>query len=155
MRQHHHHQADKARFHHLGIIIEYRQQLPAQAQNQRDGRRQHNRALRQAKEKRFAAAARIARAKILPNKGGAGLAEGIQNVIGDNFYIKRRAGRRHNHRAQAVDGGLNDDIGNGEHRALQSGGQADAQNAPQTLPVDTQLFRLQMNFLRAFSQLAV
>lgn len=51
-------------------------------------------------------------------------------------------------------GGLDDDVGNGEHRALQSGGQADAQDHPQTAAVHAQPARLKADVLAGAQQAA-
>ena len=73
---------------------------------------------------------------ILTHKGGAGLAEGVHDIIGDDLNVQCSAGGGHDDGAQAVDGGLDDDVGDGKDGALDTGRQADANDLPEAAPVD-------------------
>lgn len=147
--QHDHHQADVPDFHDLRVAVEDRQQRLSEQQNDCDRDCKRNAALQQAQPQRPPAALQFVRAVVLADKGGAGLREGVEYVVGDNLDIERRAGRRHHDRPETVDCGLDYDVGDGEYGALQSGGQPDFQDAPQDARVDPQQLRLQTDGLGA------
>ena len=155
MCRHDHHQPDIAVGHNGGVIVENGHEIFAEAQDQRNGRAQHHRALDQAQRERLFAAAQLARAKVLSHKRRARLREGVQNVVGDDLDVKGRARGRHDHRAERVDGRLDDDVRCGKHRALHARRQADAQDAAKDRKVDFERARLQMNFLRRAAQSSV
>ena len=138
----------------LRVVVEDGQQEAACQQHQRDGRAERNGVLDQAEVQRFAAAADLARAVVLADERRAGLIVGVHHVIGEDFDVAGGARGCHNDLAEAVDGGLDDDVGNGEHRALQSGGQADAQDHPQTAAVHAQVARLKADVLAGAQQAA-
>ena len=138
----------------LWVVVEDGQQEAACQQHQRDGRAERNGVFDQAEVQRFAAAADLARAVVLADKRRAGLIIGVHHVIGEDFDVVGGARGCHNDLAEAVDGGLDDDVGNGEHRALQSGGQADAQDHPQTAAVHAQVARLKADVLAGAQQAA-
>lgn len=64
---------------------------------------QHCDALPEAEHQRFFAPPNLPRTVILPHKGGARLAEGVEDVVGDDLDVVYRTGDRHEHGAQAVD----------------------------------------------------
>ena len=106
--------------------------------------------LQKAELHRLLAALDLPCAVVLADKGRAGLRKRVEHVVGENFHIERRARRRDRHRAEGVDGRLDDNVGEREHRALHARGKADAQNALQARTVDTQRFPLHAHaFIRA------
>ena len=66
---------------------------------------------------------------VLPHKGGAGLAKAVEQVVAHILQAHGGARCRHDLGAQAVDGGLDDDVGDGKDGALDAGGQANLDDA--------------------------
>lgn len=91
----------------------------------------------------------------MADKGRAGLREGIEHVVGEDFDVERRARCRDHHRAEAVDGGLNDNVGEGKDRALHARGNADAQNAPEACSIDAKQLPLNAHALVRVREAAV
>jgi len=132
-------QPDHAEAHHDGVGVEHPQQRHPRQQDAAGKYRGEDLVQQQAPPHDHPAALRIPRARVLPGEGGAGLSEGVDDIVDDHFQIERGGGGRHHIRAQPVDGGLDADVGDGKQRALQPGGQADAHDLAQQLPVDLQL----------------
>jgi hypothetical protein len=73
---------------------------------------------------------------ILTYEGGAGLAEGIHKDISQDFQVERCRRRCHNIGAQAVDGGLDNNIRQRKDGALHACRHADAEDFRQQGPVN-------------------
>ena len=117
----------------------------AEEQHDGDGDRGGDEILQNADAKHALAASDPFGSIVLPGEGGAGLAERVEHVVGDDFDVERGAGGGHDNGAETVDGGLDDDVGHGEHRALHAGGQSDAQDLTQGEPVDAELAQINMD----------
>ena len=76
---------------------------------------------------------------VLSHKGGASLAKAVEQVIAHVLQAHSGARCRHDLGAQAVDGGLDDDVGDGKDSALDAGGQADLDDALEGDGVDSQV----------------
>lgn len=59
---------------------------------------------------------------------------------------------RNGGRTEGIDGGLNEHVGDGEHAALQTGGDADAQNQNEGAALDARFFRLEADIAVAGDQ---
>lgn len=59
---------------------------------------------------------------------------------------------RNGGRTEGIDGGLNEHVGDGEHAALQTGGDADAQNQTEGAVLDARFFRLEADIAVAGDQ---
>lgn len=59
---------------------------------------------------------------------------------------------RNGGRTEGIDGGLNEYVGDGEHAALQTGGDADAQNQTKGAALDARFFRLEADIAVAGDQ---
>ena len=81
---------------------------------------------------------RLARTPVLPHEGGAGGVEGGHHVINHVVHVHRRGISRNHHGIEGVDANLNEEVGNGKHRVLNAGGNAQPQNPSDLLPVQTQ-----------------
>ena len=79
---------------------------------------------------------------VLASKGQVCLVEGVHGLIDKVLDVAGRSGTGHHSGAKGVDGGLDQHIGQGEHNALEAGGQADLQDLTQNMPVH--LHRLQV-----------
>ena len=79
----------------------------------------------QAEQQNLAAAFQLAGAKILPNEGGAGLAEGIEYVVGYDLNVVGSTGSSDDNGSQTVDGSLDNDIRNRKYRTLNTCGKTD------------------------------
>ena len=152
MRRHDQHEANIARLYHLRVAVEDGEQRLSEKEDQSDGDAEADDALEKTQQQRFLAALDLARAEVLPDKGRARLRERVEDIVGDDLDVVGRARRRHDDCAEAVDRALNDDIRDGEHRALHTCGNADAQNLLEAQPVDAQLFRLKADDLVRFEQ---
>ena len=122
----------------LRIVIEDRQKLFSCQQHQCDCGGRGDQIFDQAQQQRSFAASKLPRTVVLPHKGRAGLAERVEYIVGKHLDIERCAGCRHDHRAKAVDGRLDYDIGESEHGTLNTGGQTDFHDPPQSGPVNPQ-----------------
>ena len=78
---------------------------------------------------------------VLPHKGGAGLAKAVEQVVAHVLQAHGRAGGSHDLGAQAVDGGLDDDVCDGKDGALDTGGQANLDDALEGDGVDSKVAR--------------
>ena len=92
------------------------------------------------------------RAEILADKGCDGDAERIDDHPIHAVHLAVSGVCRHDVRAEAVDARLNDDVGERIHDGLQTGGQADADNAHEHIAVKTNLFELHAVDLRRTAQ---
>ena len=131
----------------LRIIVENRQKILSGEQHQRDCGCRSDQVFDQAQKQGSFAASDLPCAKVLPDKGRAGLAERVQHIIGENFNVVCRTGRCHDHRAKAVDGRLDYDVGNRKHGTLNPGRQTDFHDLPEGCPIDPQRLPLYMNVL--------
>ena len=77
----------------------------------------------------------------MSHKGGAGLAKAVEQVVAHILQAHSGAGCRHDLGAQAVDGGLDNDVGDGKDGALDAGGQAYSDDALEGDGVDGQVAR--------------
>ena len=66
---------------------------------------------------------------VLSHKGSASLTKAVEQVVTHILQAHGSAGCRHDLGAQAVDGGLDDDVSDGKDGALDAGGQADLNDA--------------------------
>ncbi len=103
------------------ITVENAKQCVGKYNHQHGGEDGHNTGLQHTGAGDLAAARKIARAIVLSGKGCAGLAEGIDKIIGKYFNIKGSGRGGHHIGSEGVDGRLNDNIGKGKDRALQAG----------------------------------
>ena len=76
---------------------------------------------------------------VLSHKGGASLAKAVEQVVTHILQAHGSARCRHDLGAQAVDGGLDDDVGDGKDGALDAGGQANLDDALEGDGVDSQV----------------
>ena len=76
---------------------------------------------------------------VLSHKGGASLAKAVEQVVAYVLQAHGGARCRHDLGAQTVDGGLDDDVGDGKDGALDAGGQADLDDALEGDGVDSQV----------------
>ena len=77
----------------------------------------------------------------MSHKGGARLAKAVEQVVAYVLQAHGGARCRHDLGAQAVDGGLDDDVGYGKDGALDAGWQADLDDALEGDGVDSQVTR--------------
>ena len=89
----------------------------------------------------------LLRADVLAHGGGGGLHHGVRRAVEQPFNAHARAVAGDDRRAERVDRGLNDEVGNGEERALDTGGNADLHHFPEHMAGEAQL--LEAHFLRA------
>ena len=87
----------------------------------------------------------LARAHVLARKGQARLIEGVHRRVHKAFDVRRRAVARHGDGAEGIDRGLNEHVRNGEDRALETGGQADARQFCQLIAIDADLAPIEVN----------
>ena len=80
----------------------------AEEQHDGDGGRGGDEILQNADAKHALAASDPFGSIVLPGEGGAGLAERVEHVVGDDFDVERGAGGGHDNGAETVDGGLDD-----------------------------------------------
>ena len=146
MRGHDQHQADVARLHDFGVAVEDGEQGLSPEEDGPDGQAQDKDALSQAEGQGFPAAFYLPGSEVLPHEGGAGLAEGVEDIVSEDFNIVGCAGGCHHDGSQAVDGGLDYDVGGGKHSALDSGRQADLKDPFQNREIDFQPVRLHTDF---------
>ena len=76
---------------------------------------------------------------VLSHKGGASLAKAVEQVVTHILQAHSGARCRHDFGAQAIDGGLDDDVGDGKDSALDAGGQANLDDALEGDGVDSQV----------------
>ena len=76
---------------------------------------------------------------VLSHKGGTGLAKAVEQVVTHVLQAHGGAGCSHDLGAQTVDGGLDDDVGDGKDGALDAGGQAYSDDALEGDGVDSQV----------------
>lgn len=129
MRRHERNEPDVADLNDLRVIIENGQKLSAEGEDKPDGYGKGDEALEKAQKHCLFAATDVRCAVVLPDKGGACLTEGVENIIRYDLNVKRSAGCRHDDGPEAVYSALNNDVCHGEYRALQTGGQTDPQDA--------------------------
>ena len=113
----------------VGIAVKERQDLAPQTDDDDDGGECNDAAFDQADLERLGATVDLARAVVLSHKGSASLAKAVEQVVTHILQAHGSAGCRHDLGAQAVDGGLDDDVGDGKDGALDAGGQADLNDA--------------------------
>lgn len=89
----------------------------------------------------------VAGTVILTDEGNGRLTEGIDDEVTENFDIISRCRSGHDVGAQAVDGRLNNQIGNGEDHTLHAGRQADGQHTLQHVAVNAKIARYDMKNL--------
>ena len=123
----------------VGIAVEQRQNLAPQADNNDDRGECNDTAFDQADLERLGAAVNLASTVILSHKGGARLAKAVEQVVAHVLQAHGGARCCHDLGAQAVDGGLDDDVGDGKDSALDAGGQADLDDALEGDGVDSQV----------------
>ena len=112
-----------------GIAVKERQDLAPQTDDDDDGGERDDTAFDQADLERLGAAVDLAGTVVLSHKGGASLAKAVEQVVAHVLQTHGSAGCRHDLGAQAVDGGLDDDVGDGKDSALDAGGQPDFDDA--------------------------
>ena len=95
--------------------------------------------------KRAVAASELICTEILSYNGRAGLTEGTCDAVGEHFQIVRRGGGSHDDSVERIDGKLHADIGNREHHALHTGGNADTQDFTQAGRVNMQVVPLELH----------
>jgi len=139
--RHQHPQAVRPVADHLGRVVEQSEQPVCEDEQQRPAGRREHIVQHQRDAQRFAAALQLSRAVVLPHHRGAGLGKGVAEVIREDLQIVRRAGRRDDRGAEAVDRRLHADVRQREHHALQSRRDADAQDIAQHGAVHAQLPR--------------
>ena len=105
----------------------------------------HNRRQQQACAHGFSDAAVFSRADIGADKADGRLVEGVHRHIDKAFDVCRRRIARYHNCAVAVDGGLDQNVGNGEACALEARRQADFQHAAQLFHIDVQPAEIQMH----------
>ena len=96
----------------------------------------------------------IARAVVLAGKGHIRLTKGVAGHIDEALDIAGGGVAGNDRLAEAVDGRLNDDIGQGEGHALNTGGNADLQNLPQPGQGNAQLPQLKADVALLMHQAA-
>lgn len=79
--------------------------------NQENGSDRSDDVFEESDLKNAAAAVKLTGTIVLPDKGRAGLAEGIKQVISDHFKVKGCSRSSDGIRPQAVDSGLDNNIG--------------------------------------------
>ena len=94
-------------------------------------------------EDAFADSAEFFSSQILTGETDDGLMIGVGPDIDDSFETERRGAACHRDRSERVDGGLNDEVGNGEKCSLQSGGETDPEHASENGSVDAQISEFQ------------
>ena len=93
----------------------------------------------------FAAPRKIPGTVVLAHEGDRRLGEGVQDVISQYLHVKGRRGARHHIRPQAVDGRLDDQIGNGKDHTLKSRRNADSKDVLQNRTLQAEAPLLQTN----------
>ncbi len=79
----------------------------------------------QAEQQNLTAAFQLTGTKILPNEGGASLAEGTEYVVGYDLNVVGSTGSSDDNGSQTVDGSLDNDIRNRKYRTLNTCGKTD------------------------------
>ena len=82
-------------------------------------------------------------AVVLSGEGQVGLVEGVHRLINKVFNVAGGGRPGHYGGAERVDGGLDEHVGQGEHDALEAGGQSDLEDVPQDHLVHLQLLQIQ------------
>ena len=113
----------------VGVAVEQCQDLAPQTDDDDNRGERNDAAFDQADLERLGAAVNLACAVVLSHKGGASLAKAVEQVVAHVLQAHGGARCGHDFGAQAVDGGLDDDVGNGKDGALNTGGQADLNDA--------------------------
>ncbi len=139
-------------FNDLGTAVEDGQQAAAAGKHQGNGQHRGKDAFGDGHTEDLPAAVELPGAVVLGYEGGACLGEGIQDVVTEDLDVERRTAGGHDHGAEAVDGSLDDDVGNGEHRALETGGQADAQDPGCNGPAGVQVMQGQPDGFVGFQE---
>lgn len=80
----------------------------------------------------------LAGAVVLAGKGQGRLVKGVHAGVDEALDVGGGGGAGHHGGAEGVDGGLDDHVGDGEHHALEPGGQAHLEDAPHHLHVQPQ-----------------
>lgn len=98
------------------------------------------------------AAAQVAGAIVLANEGRRRLAEAVDETVDIVFDDEGRSRRCHGFRPQAVQGRLDEDVGQGKDHALDAGRQADVNNVMQFFPGKAQVVAFQADAVRRPAQ---
>ena len=132
------HHKQRAVIEHLGLLIEQAQQRLGKCHQRNHQRAGAQRAHGQRHPRAALGARYVARAQVLPHKGGVGRAEGLLRQQGKLIELAVNGPARRAVRAEGVDIGLHEYVGKRGDRALQGGGQADAYNLPEHRQLDAQ-----------------
>lgn len=76
----------------------------------------------------------------------------LETVVAKPSMLAAGGIARNGGRTEGIDGGLNEHVGDGEHAALQTGGDADAQNQNEGAALDARFFRLEADIAVAGDQ---
>ena len=155
MGRYYQHQTDIACLNYLRIAVEDGEQWFSPEKNGRDCHSQDADAFSQTEQQRFFEPLRVAGSEVLADEGGAGLAEGVENVVGEDFYVVGCAGRCHDDGSQTVDSRLDHNICYGEYCSLNSGRQADLKNTAEACGVDPQAAGFHADFQFRVTESAV
>ena len=86
----------------------------------------------------------LLRAQILADKGDAGLVHSVHGSVGKAFDVGSSRVAGYHNRAEGVHRGLDDDVGQGEQAALNTGGQAHLDHADQLVLINMDLLGVQV-----------
>ena len=122
--------ADARTFDHGGIRCEQRGEKAVEADDQGDRDATCYGGQCEAEVEDAAASCVLAGCTVLAGEGGRGLRKGRDDIVGEVFEVHGDGASGDGGFAEAVDRGLDEDIGEAENGALHSGGDAGFQDAP-------------------------